>query len=379
MRIGLFTYGMERELTGIGNYAMRLSYALRRTQTDIDIVLLNPYPSSTLRWYEDFETYSLPLLKRMPAVLGLGSVLLAKAAVDLHLDVLHDPCGIAPFFAPRLGVKRVLTVHDAVPFVLPWSHSVLTRFIFRTFVAASPRTADAVITDSLSSMRDLTKFVRYGPAQISVAYPGVDHPTDQQIAEFHVSLPRVLSRLGIDVPYFLYVGALNPRKNLVRLAEAFELLQRDHPDAHLVVAGPATWDSQAAVEALRRLGKSARILGFVDHETLNALYVGAVAVTYPSLYEGFGLPVLEAMAHGAAVIASNTSSIAEVAGDCCRLVDPRDVQGLAAGMSTVLRDVTLRRQMASAGRQRAQEFTWETTARETAAVYRRVIGSGLWA
>src|SRR2546423_14607762 len=119
MRVGLFTYGMANRLTGIGRYTQELSYGLRRLAPDLEIILLNPYPASPLSWYRDLPTYHLPLLKLLPAAATLGSVELARAASALKLDVLHDPCGIAPFLAPRFGVRRVVTVHDAIPYLHP--------------------------------------------------------------------------------------------------------------------------------------------------------------------------------------------------------------------------------------------------------------------
>jgi glycosyltransferase involved in cell wall biosynthesis len=362
---------MADRLTGIGRYTHELTYALRRLDPALDIILLNPYPGSRLPWYRDFPTYPVPSLKLLPGVVGWGSAVLARAARALHLDVLHDPCGIAPFLAPRLGVFRVVTVHDAIPYVYPEAHQFLTRFVFRTLVPAARWTADAILTDSRSARRDLIRHVGFRPDRVHVTRLGVNLPSPSQIEACRRAVTEVTERYGITTPYFLYVGALNPRKNVPRLLAAFEEVRARHSQVKLVIVGPETWAADETLARCRHMGDAVRLTGFVSDQTVHILYAGAAALVFPSLYEGFGLPPLEALAHGTPVITSNTSSLPEVVGEAGVLVDPYDVHAIARAMEQLLVDEKLAGSLRRAGRERALEFSWECTARETLHIYQR--------
>jgi glycosyltransferase involved in cell wall biosynthesis len=177
---------------------------------------------------------------------------------------------------------------------------------------------------------------------------------------------------GIDGPYVLGVGTLEPRKNLPRLIEAFASLPQDlRAGRRLVLVGASGWDTDATTAAIARHGDVVRALGHVAEEDLPALYRGADVVACPSLYEGFGLPVLEAMAAGAPVLTSDRSSLPEVAGDAAVLVDPTDTAAIAAGLRRLLGDRALRERLAGLGRERARAFSWTRCARETLAVLER--------
>jgi alpha-1,3-rhamnosyl/mannosyltransferase len=167
-------------------------------------------------------------------------------------------------------------------------------------------------------------------------------------------------------PYVLMTGTLEPRKNIVRALEAFAGLPADLRDGfELLLAGPRGWQTDEIDAALSRFGDRVRRLGHVDDAELPALYAGATAFLYPSLREGFGLPVLEAMAAGTAVVTSGISSLPEVGGDAVRYVDPHDVDSIRDGLAEILDDAERREALAAAGRERARSFTWERTARET--------------
>ncbi len=376
MRVGLFTYGMRDRLTGIGRYAHELSYALRDLDPQVELILLTPYPDSPLPWYRDFPCHPLPTLSRLPAVIALGSVLLERAARGLALDVLHDPCGIAPFAAPRSTVRRVVTIHDAIPFVHPEVQPPLTRLVFHTLVRAARWTSDAVITVSKSARTDLLRHTAIAPARLHAIPRGIRLPRDEDLAEWRQGFAPVAERHDIAQPYILYVGACNPRKNVGRLIEAFARVRGRHARARLVLVGP---DSPLA-RALR--GTSVwdptrmRFLEYVDTATLHVLYANAAAVAVPSLYEGFGLPVLEAMAHGAPVVASDRSSLPEVLGDCGLLIDPMDTAALASALDRILADKERAATLARLGRERAQGFTRGAEAAATLAVYREVCARG---
>ncbi len=375
MRIGFFTYGMKAELTGIGRYTTELTYALRRIEPSLEIILLNPYPESTLQWYREFPTYPVPLLQRLPNVIVWGSWVLARAATDLRLNILHDPCGIAPFIALRHGIRRVVTVHDAIPYVHPELQPFLTRIVFQTLIRASKWTSDAVVTVSDDARSGLIRYVGFSPNQISVTHSGALIPSDGQVARWRQLVPGVTKSLNIGTPYFLYVGAINPRKNVARLLQAFRKVHERKPDVHLVIVGPQTeWPKEMLFYASKLEG-AIHVTGFLDDEVLHVLYVGAIGVVYPSLYEGFGSPALEGMAHGTAVITSNVSSLPEVVGDSGILIDPIDADAIACAMLNVLDNPSLLKTLQDRGRKRAKQFTFENTARETLKVYRRILGA----
>jgi glycosyltransferase involved in cell wall biosynthesis len=231
---------------------------------------------------------------------------------------------------------------------------------------------DAVITVSRQSCQDLIKYLPVNPKKINVIPEAASlhfHPLNE--AEY---LPA-LERHGIRRPYILSVGSLEPRKNLLRLLEAYARLEGSRPS--LVIAGARNyWKSSPVVETVSRLGleQHVRFTGYVEDADLPALYSAASLFVFPSLYEGFGLPVLEAMACGTPVVTSSVSSLPEVAGDAALLVDPRDVDAIASAMRRILDDSDLAADLRARGLARAAQFSWERTARETLAVYEKVLG-----
>lgn len=370
MRVGVFTYGIHgQRMTGIARYAIELTRALKRVAPDIEIVLLNPNPESDHPWYREFPVHPMPRLRYLPAAATLGNWTLHRAAVDLGLDVLHDPCGIAPFLWPRGRARyaRVTTVHDAIPAVYPETQPWLTRAVFGTLVRAAGRSADAILTVSQASRDDLVRYYGLPSAKVHVTPNGF---VPQRVATAD-AVDAALDRLGVKRPYFLYVGALHPRKNLPRVLEAFARVRDGAPEARLVVVGPPSWGASDVLrQVLARTGDGVTFTGFVSDADLQALYQGASALVFPSLYEGFGLPALEAMGHGTPVITSNVSSLPEVVGDAALVIDPLSVDAIAEAMRRVLTDGELRVDLGRRGRERSRAFSWSATARGTVEVFR---------
>ena len=370
MRVGFFTYGIKNGFTGIGRYTIELTRAIRRVAPDTEIVLLTPYPQSPLPWYKEFEIYAVPQLGLMPAAVTLGNVLLRRAANQLELDILHDPCGIAPFLTPRSGHRRVTTVHDAIPITHPRTQPLLTRLVYHTLIRNARNSADAILTVSHHAASDLEKHLQLPKSKIHITPNGVTVPPTQPNSRM------LLKQLGVAPPYFLSVGALHPRKNLGRTLQAFLKVHRDHPEVQMVVAGPPSWGAKHIldeVKASTEATNSILFLGYVDDEVLRALYYEAIALLFCSLYEGFGLPALEAMAHGTPVITSTTSSLPEVVGEAGLLVDPMSIDAISTAMRRILTEGNLRARLVTLGQARAQAFSWDATARKTLAVYEHLL------
>lgn len=374
----MFTYGIEGErMTGIARYTMELTRGLRRLEPALEIVLLNPYPQDSHPWYSEFPVYPVPALRRLPLAASLGNLQLHLAALALELDVLHDPCGIAPFIVPRsMGeYARVTTVHDAIPLVYPRTQPLLTRAVFHTLVRASGRTADIILTMSEASRRDLVRTLHLPMEKIRVTPLAADQTQPSESVEM---LEEVRSRFGVDGSYFLYVGALHPRKNLSRVLQAFTRVQASAPGARLVIAGPPSWGATDVLrEVLTRSGDGVVFTGYVSDADLRALYQGALALVFPSIYEGFGLPALEAMALGTPVITSNVSSLPEVVGDAALLVDPLSINEIANAMQRLLEDVQLREEMVQRGLSRSRLFSWDETAKSTLRAYQSALANRL--
>jgi glycosyltransferase involved in cell wall biosynthesis len=287
-----------------------------------------------------------------------------------QVDVLHGPAFVGPLTS---ACPCVITFHDLSFLFFPQGFRKLNRSYLRTFSRLSARRARRVIAVSESTKRDLVKWYGLPAAKIDVVYNGVDTsfqpvPTDQVNA--------FRSREGLPERFILFVGTLEPRKNVARLIEAYARLPKGRPP--LVLVGSKGWlydEIFARVEALSLQG-DVRFAGYVPVEALPYWYNAAELFAYPSLYEGFGLPALEAMACGTPVVTSTASSLPEVVGDAARLVDPGDVDALASAMEQVLADRDLRAQMREAGLAQSRHFSWETAARRTVESYRRALASG---
>jgi glycosyltransferase involved in cell wall biosynthesis len=294
------------------------------------------------------------------------------AALGQRADVLHFPNFMVPPLAPWLRRRgTAVTVHDLSFFLFP-EHTApgLHRFLMRV-VPHAVKEADLVLADSENTRQDLIRHFGADPARTHAILGGLEPDfgpvTDQTL------LSTTLQRFGIDRPFILSVGTIQPRKNLTRLVQALYLLRRERGLPHLLVnAGRKGWLYDTIFATIRELGLEHDVyfLEEVDDTALRVLYTAASVLAYPSLYEGFGIPPLEAMACGTPVVASNVSSIPEVVGDAGVLVDPQDHVALADALARVLEDSALRQELRRRGLARARRFTWERQARKLMALYR---------
>jgi glycosyltransferase involved in cell wall biosynthesis len=275
-----------------------------------------------------------------------------------------------PVLAPS---ARVVTIHDTTYSLFPEVHTREKRIMMPLFTRMAVHHADGVLFISSSTRRDVEALFGKGNntqvvTPLATDQPELDnvHPEDVQSA---------LSSLGVRQPYILYIGTIEPRKNLVRLVEAFERVSEQHPDHTLVIAGRLGWKYSAILEAIERSPKRSHIkrLGYISYAEKLAMLQGCDALVYPSLYEGFGLPVLEGMAAGAPVVTGNSSCLPEVAGDGAVLVDVTSVRQIAEGIEAVLSNPGFRERLIQRGRRQASRFSWQRTAELTYAAYRQVV------
>lgn len=296
-----------------------------------------------------------------------------RAATRCGAGLLHAPAGVGPVFG---AIPKVVTIHDLAFLRFPeffhrWFRTYATWVIPR--LAHSAR---AVITVSQASKADLINRLGLPEAKIFVIPNGVDRAF-APVAAGSDRAAGVASRYGLPTAFALTVGSIEPRKNLVRLMQAVEMLRTrpETADLILVHAGPYGWladDVERAAEKLRGAG-AVRFIGYVPAADLPVLYSLARFMVYPSLFEGFGLPVLEAMACGCPVVASGIPSLQEVAEDCAVYVEPKSVESIAEGMTRVWGDRRLQDDLRERGVERSQEFSWDRAARSTAGVYDRVL------
>jgi glycosyltransferase involved in cell wall biosynthesis len=352
--------------SGIGRYTRSLIEALLAQAPDTRWVLYLDHPAAGLP--AGAEARCLPERRRLVWALWTAGRDLARRPVDLF----H---GVTGFELPPAGRTRlVTTVHDLIPLRLPRLVPRRHRWAVRVLLPWALRRAARVIAVSEATRGELLARYRLRPEHVVVVPEAAD-------PRFSATTPdetaRVRARHGLDGAYVLFVGLLEPKKNLGVLLEAVAHARRAGTwgPTRLAVAGAAGWGDLALEARVARLGLDGvvRFLGPVPDADLPGLYAGAEAFAFPSLWEGFGLPVLEAMAAGAPVVASRRGAIPEVAGDAALLVEP-EAAPLAAALSRLLADGPLRDRLRAAGRERARTFSWERTARETMAVYRAALG-----
>jgi glycosyltransferase involved in cell wall biosynthesis len=304
-------------------------------------------------------------------------LVLPEIARRNRLDLLHATVNIAPVLG---ACPTVVTVHDLSFLRYPEAFPPLQRLYLRTQVLRSLRAARRVIAVSAATKQDVIRLASVPDSQVDVVPNGVDlafcPAPSQEVETFR-------SHQGLPPRFILHLGTLEPRKNLVRLVQAFGQARAASPamaGVRLVLAGGKGWDYANIFQKVGQLGLEADVIfaGYVPDEELPWWYRAATVFAYPSLLEGFGLPVLEAMACGVPVVTSNVSALPEVAGDAALLVDPTSVDQLAEALLAVLGDASLAREMGQRGRQRAAGYRWEHTAQATAAVYRRSLGLTAW-
>ncbi len=369
-RVGMLTYGLDRPFGGIGRYTVELVRALAPLADRLELALLAAGDTGPLA--AGIPRTSLWGCRFLPGYLTVGSAAVALLARRQGFDVVHDPTGVTPFLLGAGPARTVVTLHDVIPWSHPGTSTFLDTLIYRWWLPWALRRVDAIITDSESSKRDICRFLGVPEWRVVVVPLGVSS-TYRPASPSEIAAARARYRLPDE--YLLVVGSLEERKNLRRLLSACVRLWREGETRPLVVVGARKPGYESSFSALRNPDLTQRVIftGYVPENDLPGLYSGATIFVFPSRYEGFGLPPLEAMACGTPVVCSDTSSLPEVVGDAAVLVDPSSVEALAGALASVLADAPLRAQLRERGLQRAQRFTWQRAAEETLIVYREVV------
>ena len=370
MNIALDYTSASRQRAGIGRYTRSLIHALAQQDTENQYALYVPrdalYLDDARAFPKNFRITLAPLNERyMVAMWQRAQIPLPVEIFTGRADIFYSPDFVLP---PTRAKKKILTVHDLSFKRVPETAVPKLKWYLEGAVPRAVARADLIFADSDATRDDLMELFHVPRERVQTLYSGCDaqfHP----ITDEH-ERARIRTTYRLHKPFILHVGTIEPRKNLARLIQAFSQLPQRR-DVELVIAGGRGWMYDEIYAAPQRFGVSeqVRFIGFTPDADLPALYSLAELVAYPSLYEGFGLPVLEAMACGAAVVTSNNSSLPEVAGDAAWLVDARDVQAIAGALEQVLQDAQWRGIMQTKALAQAKKFSWEKSARQLRAAF----------
>lgn len=376
MRIALSGWFWNQLATGSGQYLHYLVEQLLKLFPESEFVLIAPPDRlSGQVALADLRSHPLPAPPGPVGKVWWEQVLLPRAACTVQADLLHIPYWAPPWWNPR---PTIVTVHDLIPLLLPAYRGGLTGRLYTALVRAASSRVAYLLTDSECSRMDILQQLQVRPAEVQAIplavggdYGPAPCPDDESIRR----------KLGVKAGYLLYLGGFDQRKNLRAVFNAFaRVYRRLGAEARLVVAGRLPAADTAFTPDPRRLlresgvpERAVRFTGFVAEADKAALYRGARVFLFPSYYEGFGLPPLEALTCGIPVVGSNAASLPAVVGAGGALVAPADVEGLAEALLRLLTDETCYRQKRQAALQQAARFSWEQTATETFAAYQKLV------
>ncbi|WP_410508128.1 glycosyltransferase family 1 protein [Methanosarcina hadiensis] len=371
MKVGILADRLNRPRTGIGNYTYNLikeldsidpiqneifliNYELNDLFPNLNkIIVPNPLKNIIEKSFYIWHLYLQSKLKK----------------TNFGIDIIHSPENATPFL--KIKPKKIITVHDITPFLFPGSFSSLTLFRYRLLFRRTLKTADKIISDSYNTKRDLINYFNVPDEKISVVHLGIDE-------KFRVldvnTVDRIREKYSLNYPFILYVGTLEPRKNIPTLIKAFCEIKNKNSIHKLVIAGKKGWKYKDIFNMIDELHLRDEIIftDYVPYEDLPGLYNAADLFVYPSLYEGFGFPPLEAMACGCPVITSNSSSLPEVVGDAGLMFDPYNYLELKLKICDILTNSHLRDDLVKKGLKRVADFSWNKCSRETIKIYQEV-------
>lgn len=380
MRIGINTLvAVPSEIGGSQTYLRKLIENLAKVDK------LNEYFLFVALWNKDLfqvrQKNFQQIICNIPCKFLTIRVLYEQTSLPIltwrnKIDVLHSPASVSSFILP---CPCVLTMHDVTPFVFPELIPKIFRYYWNITYRISARRAHFIITDSYSARKDIGKYLGISKEKLKVVYlAGSQQKLEVKDKRQPISVQNnrsIQNNKRDNLPHILWVGKMFTHKNLDRVLRAYsKLIKIKHINHQLIICGMRGWGYPTFARTVEELNLQDRVTfkGYVPNDVLRSIYAKASLFVFPSLVEGFGLPILEAMSYGVPVITSNYGAMAEVAGDAALLVDPYNVDEIAEAMYRVLTDENLRENLIKKGFERASQFSWERTARETLSVYKRV-------
>jgi glycosyltransferase involved in cell wall biosynthesis len=366
MRIGIDITSIPLQPAGIGVYITYLTKSLiaLAPKSGFEMLVFGRNDQQGLPEFSNAEFVACGAMTRAKRLMW-EQVFLPKLLSRKGISLLHSPNYSIPVLA---ACRKVCTIHDLTSLNFPGRRKFWHGAYFRKMISVSAHFADFIIADSNSTRDDMIRHFPDVRSKIRTVYPscrpifGLEKETQSEQTS---ALP------GLESDYFLFVSTIEPSKNLERLIDAFEIFKtRTGARTRLAIVGKMGWNYRETIAKIEKspVTQDIKLLGYQDNQTLIALYRNALALIYPSLYEGFGIPPLEAMSVNTPVLASSASSIPEVVGDAALLFDPKDTNEIAHRMLQVYEDKELRKRLSDLGAQRARLFSWDRTARETIAI-----------
>ena len=376
MRIGINARYLQNTKSGIAQYLYYLVLNLKVVDKNNEYVLFlgskKPVSNDILKFGFLNDVSKLPTTNQILKI-AWQHFYLPRRIKKLRIDVFHEPTFVAPLFKQCL---TVITVHDVAYKLLPDCFTFRNRLYIEQLMQRSIDTSDMVIAISENTKKDIMMNYKIKEEKIRVVYGAADAAFHPIIESREERLAQMKAKYGIQGNFILTASLISPRKNMVNLIKAFRRLkQKNKIDHQLVIVGKKGWLYKEVFEAAASSGYEKDIIfcDFVPRDDLVMLYNTADVFAYPSLYEGFGLPLLEAMACNCPVVASNLSSIPEVCSDAALLVNPHDPAGIADAIFKILADALLRKSLVEKGRKRVEIFSWKRTAEETMKIYNSLI------
>lgn len=358
MKIGIDCQSMSGPISGLGQYTRKLIEWLPQIDGQNDYHFFHCWKNFGGKTYDRllWENFALP----------------AKAFRQ-KLDLLHSPAFGIPLIR-NVARRVVVTIHDLIGVVFPNHLSLPSRFYWSKWLLWVNRNADLIIADSESTKSDIIRYMKLNPQKIRVIPLAADERFNLQRDKKEIA--RVCSKYLIRQPFILFLGNVEPRKNLPRLIRAFAQLRKERKiDHQLVIGGSRSWHYPELAESCQKSGivSDLKFLDYVDENDIFSLYQASDLFVFPSLYEGFGLPILEAMASGVPVITSNLSSMPEVGGDAVYYVNPYSEEEIAKAIYFVLNDRNTLGELRRRGLERVRQFSWQRTAQETQQVFEELL------
>ncbi len=379
MRIAIDARWITEEPSGIGQYTTNLIRYLSQHPNDSNIYFLifsrkevfeRLEKELNLRERQNFK----PVFVSYDVFSLLGQVKLPLLFRKIKIDLFHSTNFMIPLFSSK--TKLVTTIHDLIPFLFPEyapkSKKSRFYFLYRFLMQCIIKKVDHIFVDSKNSHKDLIENFKQAEKKASILTFGIDPSfTSQKTSQSHFSIQ---GKLTLKSPFILYVGRQDPYKNLLHLVKVFKELSKKIENLSLVIAGSKDKRYPELWQTISALGLDSKVIltGFLSQDDLVELYKKAAVLALPSRYEGFGLPLLEAMSCNVPVIASNTASIPEIVGDAGLLLDPDDAQGWIETISRLLKDDILKRELIEKGQQRLLLFNWEKTIKQLLLEYAKI-------